>query len=390
MPASTPPEPTVAPEPSSVASGYSGPGTPEEPRAGDPDGIDAAGRVEYLNTVMGEIDAEVRRRRASGDLPAGLEKELDELFLEFSPVGLQGRARLRENLALVDAAAYVDIAVPVESEKKAGVYVKRLMRKSLTWYIGFIIHQVVKFAWAVSRMFHHVVDQIEVLESAVEGLRISELPASAVPLSDPGNAWWSEPALAAVSGIRGRILHADCGDGSLVASLVARGVDAYGVDPAEALVEGAVALGLDVRCEAVIDHLEVVAEEALAGMVLSGSIQWLHPNQRDRLVGLAASRLAVDGVLVIHSATPEAWRWGTSTLVADLAPGFPLHADTWRHVLAEHGLSPTEHHTGGQDRRLDPVPSSNGDATAINAAIDVVNDLLAGPGEYLLVAVRRR
>ena len=66
---------------------------------------------------MAEIDAEVRRRRASGDLPAGLERELDELFLEFSPVGLHGRARLRETLALVDGSAYVDMAVPTESQK---------------------------------------------------------------------------------------------------------------------------------------------------------------------------------------------------------------------------------------------------------------------------------
>ena len=50
---------------------------------------------------MAEIDAEVARRRASGDLPAGLERELDELFLEFSPVGATGQTRLRESLSPV-------------------------------------------------------------------------------------------------------------------------------------------------------------------------------------------------------------------------------------------------------------------------------------------------
>jgi SAM-dependent methyltransferase len=360
------------------------------PLAATTDELDATERAGYLAKVMAEIDAEVRHRRASGDLPAGLERELDELFLEFSPVGLQGKARLRENLALVDSAAYVDIAVPVESDKKAGAYIKRLIRKSLGWYMGFIVHQMVKFAWAVSRMLHLVVDHVEDLESTVEALRIPELPATAVPVTDPGRSWWADPVLAAMSAANGRVLHAECGNGSLVGRLIAQGVDAYGVDPDPAMIEPAIERGLDVRAEAALEHLGVVAEEALAGVVLSGSVQWLHPNQRDRLIGLAASRLALDGVLVLHSATPEAWLRSTSPRVADLAPGHPLHADTWTHVLAAFGLTRTALHTGGEDRRLDRLAPSNPDAATVNAAIDTLNELLLGPGEYLLVAVRER
>jgi hypothetical protein len=132
---------------------------------------------------MAEIEArggaEVKRRRTPrrATCPAGdLERELDELFLEFSPVGLHGKARLRETLALVDGSAYVDIAVPVESQKAVGGYIKRLIRKSLNWYIGFIVHQIVKFAWAVSRMFHVVVDHIEDLEAAVDSQRTPSCP----------------------------------------------------------------------------------------------------------------------------------------------------------------------------------------------------------------------
>jgi SAM-dependent methyltransferase len=386
MPASTPSEPSAAP--SVPASSL--PTASEGSLATASGELDATERAKYLATVMAEIDAEVRRRRASGDLPAGLERELDELFLEFSPVGLQGKARLRENLALVDSAAYVDIAVPVESDKKAGAYVKRLMRKSLNWYMGFIVHQIVKFAWAVSRMLHLVVDHVEDLEATVEGLRVPELPASAVPVTDPGASWWAEPALAALSTAKGRVLHAECGNGSLVARLIDEGVDAYGVDPAQAVIEPAIDRGLDVRAESALEHLEVVAEEALAGIVLTGSVQWLHPNERDRLIGLAASRLALEGILVLHSATPEAWRRSTSPLVADLAPGHPLHADTWAHVLAAHGLSHTAVHTGGEDQRLDRLDPSAPGAATLNATIDAVNQLLLGPGEYLLVAVRER
>ncbi|HZM56848.1 MAG TPA: methionine biosynthesis protein MetW [Acidimicrobiales bacterium] len=356
----------------------------------DPVDPDPAARARYLDEVMAEIDAEVRRRRASGDLPAGLERELDELFLEFSPVGLHGRARLRETLALVDGSAYVDTAVPVASQKAVGTYVKRLIRKAMGWYIGFIVHQIVKFAWSVSRMFHVVVDHVEDLEAAVESQRAPELPASAVPLADPGSSWWSGAAVDALAGAGGRVLHAECGDGTLLDALIAGGVDAYGVDPTESVIEPAIDRGLDVRAESVLGHLEVVAEEALSGMVLSGSIQWLRPNERDRLVSLVTSRLTLDGVLVLNSATPESWTAGSSHLINDLAPGRPLHAETWSHLLTQRGFRPTALLYGGEDRRLGQVAPSNTDADAINAAIDVVNTLLLGPGEYLLVAVRER
>ncbi len=355
-----------------------------------PEGPPTGARAGYLDEVMAEIDAEVRRRRSSGDLPAGLEQELDELFLEFSPVGLHGKARLRETLALVDGSAYVDMAVPVESQKAVGSYVKRLIRQSITWYMGFIVHQIVKFAWSVSRMFHVLVDHVEDLEAAVETQRTPELPASAVPATDPGASWWSAAAVAAFSGVKGRVLQADCGNGSLVEAMLAAGIDAYGVDGDEAAIESALERGLDVRAEPVLDHLEVVADEALSGLGLTGSVQWLHPNERDRLVRLASSRLALDGVLVVHSATPESWLAGTAHLLSDLAPGRPLHAETWGHLLAQRGFRLTSLAHGGPDRRLDHVSPTNPDAPTINAAIDTLNSALLGPGEYLLVAVRER
>jgi SAM-dependent methyltransferase len=356
--------------------------------ASDPS--DPAERVRYLAEVMAEVDAEVSRRRASGDIPVGLEQELDELFLEFSPVGLHGKARLRETLSLVDRSAYVDISVPVASEKLVGTYVKRLIRKSMGWYIGFIVHQIVKFAWSVSRMLHVVVDHVEDLEAAVEVQRTPPLPASVVPSADPGAAWWAPAAVEALSGVEGRVLHADCGNGSLLDALIAAGVDAYGVDPAGAVIEAPVGRGLDVRAESLLDHLDVVADDALAGMVVTGSVQWLHPNERDRLVGLVGSRLAPGGILVIHSATPESWMGSISPVISDLAPGRPLHAETWAQLLGDRGFRVDGRSSGGADRRIDHVGAANPDAAALNAAIDAVNQALLGPGEYLLVAVRER
>jgi len=341
----------------------------------------------YLAGVMVEIDAEVARRRASGELPPALERELDELFLEFSPLGARGSARLRETLALVDGAAYVDTAVPVASQKAAGAYVKRGIQKATGWYMNYVVHQVTRFSWSVSRMLHVLVDHVEDLEQAVDGLRPPDVDLSAVPVAAPSGAWWASLVVEALTGIRGRVVHGDCGDGSLVEALVAAGVDAYGLDPHDDAAEAVAIRGLDARGGRLLDHLEAVPEEALAAVVASGSVQWLSPSERDRFVVLAASRLAVGGILCLHSASPIGWERSCPPVVADLAPGRPLHPETWEHLGARHGLRLRAVHQGGAAERIvvgEGVPSSD----ALDALISVVNDRLLAPGEYLLVAER--
>ena len=362
------------------------PTSPASPSADTPDAAlsavdptaEVAERIRYLDEVMAEIDAEVRRRRASGDLPAGLERELDELFLEFSPVGLQGRARLRETLSLVDGSAYIDIAVPTESNKAVGAYIKRVIRKALGWYMGFIVAQVVKFAWSVSRMLHVVVDHIEILEATVDANRSVDLPTALLPSAVPGSAWWAPAAVDALRSAPGRVVVGDCGDGSLVEALIAEGIDAYGVDPSDIALEPALMRGVD------------VAPEALGGVVLTGSVQWLRPIERERLIELLSTRLVVDGIVVLHSTSPESWAASTSPVVRDLAPGRPLHAETWAHLLVASGFSVSTVLAGGGDRSLAHVTAGSADADTLNAAIDTINARLLGVSEYLVVAVRVR
>ena len=95
----------------------------------------------YLDQVMAEIAEEVRARRASGDLPPKLERELDELFLAHSPVAGRG-GDLGEALRMVDAATFIDPVVPVESERAAGAAVKKGMRSLMLWYVGWVTHQM--------------------------------------------------------------------------------------------------------------------------------------------------------------------------------------------------------------------------------------------------------
>ena len=196
----------------------------------------------YVEQVMAEIAEEVRVRRASGDLPPKLERELDELFLAHSPVAGRG-GDLGDALRMVDAATFIDPVVPVESERAAGAAVKKGMRSLLLWYVGWLTHQMSQSASAVSRALHIVDDRLQELERQVEGQHVPAAGVVEFPGLDGADAWWVGPAAAAVAKAPGRVLHAACGDGWFVRRVEEAGGDAYGVDPRPRLVETAVTRG---------------------------------------------------------------------------------------------------------------------------------------------------
>jgi len=312
----------------------------------------------YVEQVMAEIAEEVRLRRASGDLPPKLERELDELFLAHSPVAGRG-GDLGEALRMVDAATFIDPVVPVESERAAGAVVKKGMRSLLLWYVGWLTHQMSQSASAVSRALHIVDDRLQQLERQVEVQRVPGATVVEFPDLDGPDAWWVEPAIAAVAKAPGRVLHAACGDGWLVRRIAAAGGDAYGVDPRSHVVDRAELGILDLRGEGLAEHLRGVAAAGLGGIVLSGLVDGMAGGERTQLLTAIATRLAPGGTLVVHCVSRDTWNSATAPPEADLSPGRPLRPETWCHLLEESGYeAAAQPGPGGGDFLIIAVRSS--------------------------------
>jgi 2-polyprenyl-3-methyl-5-hydroxy-6-metoxy-1,4-benzoquinol methylase len=303
----------------------------------------------YVQQVMAEIAEEVRLRRASGDLPPKLERELDELFLAHSPVAGRG-GDLSEALRMVDASTFVDPVVPVESEKAAGAFVKKGVRSMLLWYVGWVTHQVSQSASAVSRALHIVDQRLKDLERQVEVQRVPDAGVVEFVDLDGSTAWWVEQAVAAVAKAPGRVLHAACGDGWLVRRISAAGSDAYGVDAREHLVDVAELGAVDLRGEGVAEHLRAVAAAGLGAVVLSSVVEGMASGERAQLLNEVATRLAPGGTLVIHSVSRATWESADAPPEADLAPGRPLRPEAWCRLLEQGGYDAVAHAgPGGAD-----------------------------------------
>ena len=293
-----------------------------------------------LDRVRAEIDAEVQRRRLSGELPAGYEEELDELFLKHSP--FSGRdGRLSDVLRIVDRAAFIDPVVPVASAKSGGAVMKKAVRTLSFWYMSWVTNQISQFSSGVGRALHLVDEQLADIRRKLEATRVPAVPVVETPWAHHALAWWVPIVLDALEGARGRVLHGASGDGWLVSALAGRGLDAYGVDPRRNLAEEAALHGADLRGEPLLEHLESVADASLAAVVLSGVVEAMPAGERERLVSLVSRRLAPGGVLVVHSLAPSAWTGDDAPPEADLVAGAPYKAATWATFLPFAGFDVT-------------------------------------------------
>lgn len=309
------------------------------------EGSGEAGSVDdrvYLAEVMAEIEEEVRRRRASGDLPVRVERELDELFLAHSPVAGRGGA-LEEALQMVDSAAFIDPVVPVASNKSGGAALKKGLRSLNLWYIGYITHQVSQFASTVSRALHLVDDRLADLTRQLDAQQDPWAPVVVSSWSVGPTAWWVPEATAALKGRFGRVVHAACGDGWLVRALAAGSVDAYGVEPRAGLIDRAEQAGADLREEGVLEHLRAVEPAALGGVVLSGVVDGMGHGERAQLLGAVTEALSPGGTLVVHSLSPRGWDAEGAPPEADLSPGRPLRPSSWGHLLGGSGWEVAVH-----------------------------------------------
>ncbi|HVM66036.1 MAG TPA: methionine biosynthesis protein MetW [Acidimicrobiales bacterium] len=334
-----------------------------------------------LARVQEEIAEEVRRRRAAGDFPPGLEQELDAMFARYAPAGTSDD--FDDVLAAAEAQSFIHADVPTASQRRPLGYVKRALRKVMAWYMRFLAQQVTAFAGTVTRAVALLGHRVESLERVT----LVRRPALVAPAVDA-----SAVVVPALAGTRGRVLHAECGDGALVRALVDAGVDAYGVEPMEAAAAEASDAGLDVRTDTALAHLRKLGDAALAAVVLSGCTDTLAAGDRLAVIGEAARVLAPGGALVVVSAGPRAWARGVGAVVADLSPGRPWHPETWAHVLSEHGLvaGRTCPLPSGSSPRapLAPVPAATPAADVLNANLERLNAELFADDAYAVVAER--
>jgi len=320
-----------------------------------------------LARVQAEIAEEVRRRRATGDYPPGLERELDAMFARYAPASASDD--FDDVLAFAETQSFIHADVPTASRRAPLAYVKRVLRTFMAWYVRFLAQQVTAFAGAITRAVSLLGRRVDALETAT-----AVTPERALVRGDAGPdlAPWLQLVVGAVADAPGRVLHAEAGAGRLVQALADSGVDAYGIEPVEDTGLEAARAGLDIRTDDVLGHLRSVPDGVLGGVVLSGCIDRRPLGEVLALTDRAVAALAPGGLVVVLSAGP-------------------VHPETWVHLLSVRGLAVDPVRAGpGRSGILEPVPDTTPGAAVLNANAERLERLLFGPGPYAVVAHRPR
>jgi hypothetical protein len=329
----------------------------------------------------------VRAKRASGELPADVERELDMMFARFAPAGaLEGN--FDQLLERAEQQAFIDLLAPNESAKPGVGQVKRVVQKTVRWYMRYVVDQITGFAHTLTKALRQLSDRVEKVERS--SASDEEINNALLKLKPALDETWVPHIKSALQGVHGRVLHTRCGEGALVRSLKDDGFDVYGVEPLPELVVMGTAgnSGLDLRADGELTHLRLLAPGTLVGLVLSGGVDILPRGSQIELLDLAVTALDKGGRLIIVASDPVGWQRVRNPIETDLAPGRPLHAPTWLHLLGERGFREINVQSGYRSGTLNHVPGADEYTAALNANLDRINDVLFPPTSWLITASR--
>jgi hypothetical protein len=287
--------------------------------------------------LLAEIGEDVRAKRASGDLPAGLERELDEAFAKHAPAGALDD-QVDQVLRRLESSAHITSHVPTGSNVPGGAQVKLLILRAIGWCLAWLAGQTSTFAGLTARVLRILDERVTALETSV-GLPD---PGTVARLAGPGpiDATGAGDALTALlEGCpAGRVLVARGGDGTLCRALIATGHDAYLVEADPDAAFEAASLGVDARPGTAAGHLRRLPPSSLAAAVLIGDVDTLPVAARLEIVRLASAALKPGGTIAVLAADAATWGTGATAVAADLAAAPPWQPLTWAAVLADAGL----------------------------------------------------
>ncbi len=286
--------------------------------------------------LIAEIYDDLRNRRESGEITASLEDEVDAAFARVAPVAAFG-GDARVLIERAEDAASIDPHVPVESGSPATTVVKRVLRKSMFWYVAWITNQVGQFAGSLSRAVRLVEDRLSDVEAGQLRTPRTDAELARIEPRELEEAA-SELVISHLASCRGPVLVAEAATGRLVGRLRAEGLDTDGVEPRADLVARAAGDGVRLAMATARDRLRSLRPAGLDGLVLLGATDRSTPEQHLELADLAAVTVGPGGRVAIIATSPAVIAAEGPPIHIDLSTGRPLAASTWRHILETRGF----------------------------------------------------
>ncbi|MFN2470672.1 MAG: class I SAM-dependent methyltransferase [Gaiellaceae bacterium] len=290
---------------------------------------------------------------------------------------------------------------------------------------------------SAERILERVSDRLDAANAALAGrmddaersatgledrlLRVERRPAAPAPRTAPSEAAPSAPTEAAfdyfafetrmradrdeirrrqrqyVEDFRERrpVLDVGCGRGEFLALLREAGVDARGVDSDADMVAFCRGDGLEVDHEDALAYLKKLSDGELGGLFAAHFVEHLEPHTLVAFLALAAAKVRPGGRLVLETPNPVSLV-ALKHYFADLTHAQPLVPETLAFLVREAGFHDLELrylNEPAAEERMRPVelprePALAGAQEALDANVLRLNEVIFGPQDYAVVALR--
>ncbi len=315
---------------------------------GDQDAALAGGPGDELldfEQISAEIEAEARRLRVSGSVPPGMERKLAESFNKLVP-HVSRTSELRDAIREADRCSFLNVAVPLESDKPGVDKVKFALRKAMAWYMNYLAQQAQTMGRSSVRALRVLAERVESIETrVVDGDLASKVAAdTGARVSIPALLTTAEigaisPVLSAAQP-SGRVLVLGDGSSVLLGHLAeASGWgDSYAVETDDDRLAAGAADSMDIWDDDPLEHLSRVGDGSLGGLVIVGLLERISPALRWEMLQLAASKLSNGALMALVGALPELWADRAGPVALDLVGYRPFAPETFGFLCGSLGM----------------------------------------------------
>ena len=141
---------------------------------------------------------------------------------------------------------------------------------------------------------------------------------------------------------RGPVLDIGCGRGEFLELLKEAGVQAFGVDTNQKMIQHCLTKGLEASPGDGLTLLKNLSDQSLGGIFLSQVIEHLEPETLRELVRVSFAKLKTGGLLLAETVNPECLSTFSGAFYLDLSHKSPIHPEAARYLWESIGFRQIE------------------------------------------------
>ena len=187
------------------------------------------------------------------------------------------------------------------------------------------------------------------------------------------------------------VLDVGFGNAEFMRLLKGLGVSVHGVEADPELVERARGFGFDVTTGLAVEYLQGVESGSLGGLVMLQVVEHLTPQQLIDVVQLIGQKVRPGGKVVIETVNPMSLYTYTSAFWVDPDHVRPVSPAFLSFLVREAGFQEPKivlRSPVPEEERLSPLPGDDDQTRAMNENLERLNEVVFGPQDYALIAIR--